>query len=380
MADTSARFGISEPSADRSDPADVPLYIRNVVAALESIGTIYGQGTLAARPVSTVGSPGKQGRFYFATDNGNLYYDAGTSWNVIGVTTIADGSITGGPAGAGVKIAAATITHDNIVAGTIRGGGQEIAAASITAADISNALKPSAGAGGGTEALRALGTTVSTAAAGNDARLSDARTPVAHASTHQWGGTDVLPWGTIHGRGTLAARPAASTAGGYLYTATDVDGGTLYRSNSVSWDQIAPGLSTIPLRNASMTALFSGKNNGSLTAITMNSIAWDDIGVGNWVAQAFAVMPASGHYIISGYAGTTGQSGSGGGNIDLQKLDAGGAFLDSIAVDQLPFNGTYTFSAFGVWNANERLALRTQNGATGTAGSVQGRIAIARVD
>lgn len=193
MADTSARFAIIEPSADRSDPADVPLYIRNIVAALEALGTIYGQGTLAARPVSTVGSPGKQGRFYFATDDGNLYYDTGTSWNVIGVTTIADGSITGGPAGAGVKIATATITHDNIVAGTIRGGGNEIAAASITAADIANALKPSAGAGGGTEALRALGTAAGTAAAGDDSRFSNV-VPVGAVMDWPWDSGDIPAW------------------------------------------------------------------------------------------------------------------------------------------------------------------------------------------
>lgn len=53
----------------------------------------------------------------------------------------------------------------------------------ITGGKIADALKPSAGASAGTEALRALGTTGSTAAAGNDARLSNERVPSANSVT-----------------------------------------------------------------------------------------------------------------------------------------------------------------------------------------------------
>jgi hypothetical protein len=52
-----------------------------------------------------------------------------------------------------------------------------IGAKRIVASMIADALKPSAGAAAGTEALRALGATASTATAGNDSRLSDTRTP-----------------------------------------------------------------------------------------------------------------------------------------------------------------------------------------------------------
>jgi hypothetical protein len=48
----------------------------------------------------------------------------------------------------------------------------KIADGTIVAGDISGALKPSGSAAGGTEALRALGTTAGTAAAGNDARFT----------------------------------------------------------------------------------------------------------------------------------------------------------------------------------------------------------------
>src|ERR1051325_2930096 len=44
----------------------------------------------------------------------------------------------------------------------------------------------------GTPSMRTLGTGAQQAAAGNDSRLSDARTPVAHAATHKSGGTDPI--------------------------------------------------------------------------------------------------------------------------------------------------------------------------------------------
>jgi hypothetical protein len=41
------------------------------------------QGALASRPVSTVGTPGKAGRYYWATDDLALYRDHGTGWTKI---------------------------------------------------------------------------------------------------------------------------------------------------------------------------------------------------------------------------------------------------------------------------------------------------------
>jgi hypothetical protein len=74
-------------------------------------------------------------------------------------------------------------------------------------ARMSNARTPTAHAtshqpGGGdamavdaaaaTGSLRTLGTSGTTACAGNDARLSDARTPTAHATSHKSGGSDAI--------------------------------------------------------------------------------------------------------------------------------------------------------------------------------------------
>jgi hypothetical protein len=74
----------------------------------------------------------------------------------------------------------------------------QIASGAVGATEIASALK--GGAAAGTEALRALGTTSTTAAAGNDARLSDTRTPTDGTVT-----TAKLASGVLDVDGTLAA-------------------------------------------------------------------------------------------------------------------------------------------------------------------------------
>lgn len=78
---------------------------------------------------------------------------------------------------------------------------------------------------------------------------------VTHQATHLPGGTDALPWSaSIHASGTLAARPAAAAGNaGFLYTATDVNGGTTYRSDGATWTKIALGATESP----SMTSISS---------------------------------------------------------------------------------------------------------------------------
>jgi hypothetical protein len=204
MADTSTRFAISEPSADRSDAADVPLYIRNIVAGLEALGAQYGQGLLAARPVSTVGSPGKQGRFYFATDNSTLYYDAGTSWTAIGSTAIGAGSV------GTTELADNAVTNAKMADNSV--GAAEIIDASVGSAEIADALKPSAGAAGGTEALRALGTTAATAAAGNDNRFTQLAGVNAQAGSYTLVLADLAKLISMSCGGNLTVPPNSSVA------------------------------------------------------------------------------------------------------------------------------------------------------------------------
>jgi hypothetical protein len=77
-------------------------------------------------------------------------------------------------------------------------------------------------------------------------QVRDYATILAHQANHRAGGSDALPWTTIHGRGTLAARPAAATANaGYLYDATDTN--QLFRSaGATGWQEISVSAAARP--------------------------------------------------------------------------------------------------------------------------------------
>ena len=82
-----------------------------------------------------------------------------------------DGSfLTAGTVGTD-QLAAGAVTTPKIADSAVTT--TQIADGTIIAADVSNTLKPSGGAGAGTEALRALGTSAANAAAGNDHRLGN---------------------------------------------------------------------------------------------------------------------------------------------------------------------------------------------------------------
>lgn len=110
-----------------------------------------------------------------------------------------------------------SIVNGDIASGAAIAYSKLVLTGSIVAADISATLKPSGSAAAGTEALRALGTSASTAAAGNDSRLSDARTPTAHHTTHEPGGTDPMAvdaaaaTGSLRTLGSGAAQAAQGT-------------------------------------------------------------------------------------------------------------------------------------------------------------------------
>lgn len=60
-----------------------PTQIDASFAAIDGLLAPSDQGALASRPVSTVGSPGKSGRTYYATDTTQLFRDNGTGWTEV---------------------------------------------------------------------------------------------------------------------------------------------------------------------------------------------------------------------------------------------------------------------------------------------------------
>jgi hypothetical protein len=80
--------------------------------------------------------------------------------------------------------------------------------------------------------------------------------------------------------GLLSARPVAGVAG-RLYTATDVNGGTLFFDNGSSWTQLAPGVSSTVAQQLTGLGL---ANNGSATAtftIAVGAATSDDAVIAN---------------------------------------------------------------------------------------------------
>lgn len=72
-APPSRRLGLHAPAG--GDPADVPDDQGRLRDQLDGQVVVYDQGTLASRP-----GTGVEGRMYYATDDGTLYYDTGVGW------------------------------------------------------------------------------------------------------------------------------------------------------------------------------------------------------------------------------------------------------------------------------------------------------------
>lgn len=199
-------------------------------------------GTLAARPAAISANAGFT---YFATDSngGTLYESTGTTWQQIG-KGLSDPPV----AHAASHLPAAS---DAIAWGTILGSG-------------TLALRPTASTANTN--LYYLATDVNSGTlyqqiAGTWTQISAG---VIHVSRHLPTQVDALPWTTIIGSGTLGARPAsAATNAGYLYLATDTNGGTLYRSTGSAWVQAA----------ASVLSFVSVGTWGTLAAGTVDPVA-----------------------------------------------------------------------------------------------------------
>lgn len=159
------RWAVPYPAA--ADAPNGPAQMQAIAEKVDQ-AAIYGQGTLAARPTSSGGSPGIQGRVYWATDVQTLYWDFGTGWVAIGPSVIADGNITE-PKYATDSVSQRALANDSVGAPEIIAdsvGTSELAPGAVTDVEVAASLKPSGGAGAGTEALRALGNAAGQAAPG----------------------------------------------------------------------------------------------------------------------------------------------------------------------------------------------------------------------
>jgi hypothetical protein len=157
------------------------------------------------------------------------------------------------------------------------GGGAPAAHATTHQPGGTDALAVDAAAGTGS--LRTLGTSGTSAAAGNDGRLSDARTPTTHASSHVGGGSDAIA--------AFVASGAGHKSG--LVPDPGVTGGTTkYLREDSSW-QVPPG-----------------GGGGTLTV--------EEVDGTPSVAATKLILP-NGTVSVSGTEATYTPTGGGGGNV-----------------------------------------------------------------
>lgn len=142
----------------------------------------------------------------------------------------------------------------------------------------------------------------STGSAWEQAALGVTAAPTAHAASHLAGASDALAWGTVHGSGTLAARPGAAASNtGYVYLATDDNGGTLYRSTGAAWTKSAPGVSEVP---TALTALPGSASAGRPVLLEVAGgeyieMVWSQT-LGKWVSVVPQMLHLCGNVLSSG--------------------------------------------------------------------------------
>jgi len=126
MSGSTTKWGLPFPGL--ADPADVPRWIEALASALDTVGMDF-QGTLANRPAAA-----KSGRYYYATDNGRLYRDDGTTWREIPYSGKIDTDKLADDAITQAKLADDAVGSAQILAAAV--GTAELASASVTPAKM----------------------------------------------------------------------------------------------------------------------------------------------------------------------------------------------------------------------------------------------------
>lgn len=206
-------------------------------------------------------------------------------------TTGAYGDLSGRPT-LGTAAAAAT--------GDFDAAGAATAAVAAIPADGSAA----------TPSLRTLGTGAAQAAAGNDARLSDARTPAAHAASHADGGSDEVTLAESQVTGLTAA----------LAGKADLASPTL--TGVPTAPTAAPGTDTTQVATTAFVLA-----NSVTPPITAQVLVTDPNGsaITTGDGKAYVTVPAvwNGKTITSIHAGLTTASSSGTPTVQLARIRSG---------------------------------------------------------
>ena len=172
MAGTTTRLGL--PYDELTDNADIEDAVKSLADDLDTKAVTYAQGLVGSLPAA-----GTQGRFYYATDTEQLYYDDGVAWfklpytqtvdtdsiqtNAVTSLKLADGAVTNTKLGTSA-VTEAKILDTSITTAKINDSAvttAKIADSAITAAKIATAVDQVTTAGPVTTNSTSYGTATS---------------------------------------------------------------------------------------------------------------------------------------------------------------------------------------------------------------------------
>lgn len=239
--------------------ADGRLFYRNGVGAVTTFSSIASYATAGSFP-----AVGLSTLLYLAADSSRIYQWSGV-YAEIGVASgytlpnATSSSLGGVVVGTGLSVDGGTVSA-NVVSVAGRTG-----TVTISSSDVSG--------------LPTAGTGSTNYCAGNDARLSDSRTAVAHASSHATGGNDpiTISSGDVSGLGSLATADANNLTLTGLLTTQQFHTSQRY-TEAVAAVSISSNTLTLDL---SASNIFACTLNANVTTFTIsNTPATSGIAIG----------------------------------------------------------------------------------------------------
>jgi hypothetical protein len=323
---TSGVHGMSVFGASLVDDADAPAARATLglgTAATSASSAFEAAGAVSSHSATTSGVHGISAFGASLVDDA----DASAARSTLGLGSAATS------ASSAFEASGAVSTHASVTSGVH--GISAFGASLIDDADAATA-RTTMGLGGA--ATLSVGTTAGTVCAGDDSRLSNSRTPTAHASTHQSGGSDAIKLDDLATPDDNTDLNATTGRHGLL---PKLGGGTTnFLRADGTWS--APFAPPVPVSINTLTAdgAYATSNSGEMFVLDTSSNAVDlDLPNGN-ARDVLWVMKTN-----AGFAGTVSRdpgvvlySGGSDGNLTLEAQKVYCLYFDGTSWRVLYFN------------------------------------------